>query len=264
MKDFRSLLSLFLLRAAMWCIKLWSAAQSVPPLLLHFFHGFYILLSLLHTSPLLTLEMQNVVWIRFGHHLMYSSHEAWQQNDSGTFYFFVRFVVVSRTEKDIHYIGPVASDQKWHDVIPKWGVAGSRWNFTRGDIEWGKEDSVFVLCRCHAAAALLHFHISLHKMRDNVQQYQWPSSLELFFLLGRGSCVRHKTLVCRLDGSNGSLRARSRRAAADTHKCGNKIKLPRNTIAFKIAGQGIQTLQTVISMDAFTIHYQNMFASHST
>jgi hypothetical protein len=65
------------------------------------------------------------------------------------------FVVVSRT--DSHYVGPIASAQKWHDVIPKRGIIGSRWNFTRGKIEWGKDDSFFVLRRCHAAAALLHF-----------------------------------------------------------------------------------------------------------
>ena len=65
------------------------------------------------------------------------------------------FVVVSRT--DTQYGGPVASAQKWHDVIHQRGIAGSRWNFTRGKIEWGKDDSFFVLRRCHAAAALLHF-----------------------------------------------------------------------------------------------------------
>ena len=65
------------------------------------------------------------------------------------------FVVVSRT--DSHYVGPIASAQKWHDVIPKRGIIGSRWNFARGKIEWGKDDSFFVLRRCHAAAALLHF-----------------------------------------------------------------------------------------------------------
>jgi hypothetical protein len=65
------------------------------------------------------------------------------------------FVVLSRT--DTHYGGPIAPAQRWHDVIPPFGVAGSRWTYVRGKIEWGKDDSFFVLRRFHATAAFLHF-----------------------------------------------------------------------------------------------------------
>jgi hypothetical protein len=65
------------------------------------------------------------------------------------------FWVLSRT--DTHYGGPIAPAQRWHEVIPARGIAGSKWDYARGKIEWGKDDSFFVLRRCHAAAAFLHF-----------------------------------------------------------------------------------------------------------
>jgi hypothetical protein len=65
------------------------------------------------------------------------------------------FVVYSRI--DAQYSDHVAPAQTWHGVIPERGIAGSSWKSGRVNWDGGKDDTFFIMRRCHAASALLHF-----------------------------------------------------------------------------------------------------------
>jgi hypothetical protein len=100
---------------------------------------------------------------------------------------FYRYAFVVHSRTDTRYGGPLAPAQKWHDMIPTGGIAGSNWKLGRDDWQGGKDDSFFVMRRAHAAAALLYFPAFTYRfirrdvLSDNMQhqtvwrhKHCWP------------------------------------------------------------------------------------------
>jgi len=129
------------------------------------------------------------------------------------------FVVHSRT--DAQYSGLVAAAQRWHDVIAERGVAGSSWKSPRVEWEGGKDDTFFILRRCHAATALLHFPAFTYRLtkRESVSNnlrdravwahtHCWPeAAVAYFFTNSQWSAASMQVMdLCQL-GLLGSLRA---------------------------------------------------------
>lgn len=128
------------------------------------------------------------------------------------------FVVYSRT--DAQYSGHVAPAQKWHEAIPERGIAGSSWKSGRIDWDGGKDDTFFILRRCHAALALLHFPAFTYRyvkreavsssIRDRAvwaHTHCWPeAAVSYFFTNSRWSGSSMEVMdLCEL-GLVGSLR----------------------------------------------------------
>ncbi len=128
------------------------------------------------------------------------------------------FVVYSRS--DAQYSGHVAPAQTWHEVIPERGIAGSSWKSGRVDWDGGKDDTFFILRRCHAASALLHFPAFTYRyvkreavsssIRDRAvwaHTHCWPeAAVAYFFTKSQWSAASMEAMdLCEL-GLVGSLK----------------------------------------------------------
>ena len=140
------------------------------------------------------------------------------------------FVVHSRT--DAQYSGLFAPAQKWHDVISERGIVGSSWKSGRFDWDGGKDDSFFILRRCHAAHALLHFPAFTYRLMKRelvsgsiadravwAHTHCWPeAAVSYFFTASQWSTVSMQVMdLCGL-GLVGSIKAHM--------NCGVKIICP--------------------------------------